>query len=263
MTFQPDTRVLGLFVKWIEQFDKQHARNWARLYKSDPQAAMCEATFWGLLSDCGVEVTPNADLRGVDRRPDFLCHKSGTKFYVEVTCIRVDKVERETALPHCPQEAVGAQSYGDLNRVIFWEAKNKTPQCANLDAPCILGIGTFHFQASCLCGKKYHLEELLTGKQAITYDMDMRKGEAVGDPYLSTSLRAAAFIRWDKGTALEYARCPVSALLIGGFGCKPPEVCGLLHPKPAREFDRALLANIDFGRLQYDSRCKQCSVTWC
>src|SRR5690606_18178231 len=141
------------------------ARNWALLFKTNPEAAMCEATFWGILTDCGVDISPNADLKSGRVAPDFRCRKNGFEFYLEVTCIQIETATAKTGMKHPFQK--GASMYSLLNGAICQECIQKTPQCASVDAPCILGIGTFHGAASALCVSKTPMEWLLTGEQSI------------------------------------------------------------------------------------------------
>ena len=220
---------------------------------------MCEASFWEVLQNCGVAVEPNRDLKHGQPSPDFLCHKNGEKFYVEVTCIHIDRVTKTTALSERPS---GAGSYGPLNAAIFDEVRQKTPQCANLDAPALVAVGTFHSQASCLCVQKHHVRMILTGDELITQRIDTRTGQAVGDTYLSTKLTSAAFLKPSAKSWLEEARLPVSGILVGGFGCKPLNIYGLLHPNPLRPFNRSLLDRIEFCRLQRDEAGERISVEW-
>lgn len=258
--FQPDTGVLREFIRWIEQFDKRHARAWALRYKADAEAATCEAMFWGVLTDCGVTVEPNADLTGGKRAPDFVCHKHGQKFYVEVTCIHIDTATEHTALEHMPK--TGGGFYSPLNDAIFKEVVSKTPQCANLDAPCVLAIGTFHHCASASCVCKIFTEWLLTGVSQIGFHFDPRLGQVVGEPFELTHLKSATFVRPSNLVGVEPARQPVSALLIAGFGCKPPPILGALHPNPAREFAPQLLDRIAFCWLKTDVLAATMTTEW-
>jgi len=262
--FRPNQRVLNAFVPWIEQnvFDRQHARNWARLYRADPEAAMCEATVWAVLNDCNVTVAPNADLTGRKAAPDFLCHKDGSKFYVEATCIRSDTATRGTALASIPCPGSSAGWYRPLNDAIFQECVNKTGQCANLDAPCVLAVGTFHHQASVLGVQKTFIEWLLTGETRIAWDFDPERGECVGEPYQITDFRSAAFTRRSKLEGIEHARHPISALLVGGFGCQPVRVYGVVHPNPVREFDPIHLHRIPFCLQRIDVQTATVSTEW-
>jgi len=262
MEFRPDKELHDRFLTWIESFGSQPARNWPLLYKDSPEAAMCEATFWELMTNCGVDIAPQWDSLGMQTGPDFVCTKDGQKFYLEVTCLLKDRVTKETGLADVPDKEIGVQGFGDLNNAFFNEMKNKTPQCAHLDAPCILGLGTFHVQASSLCCQRQTLESLLTGKQLISQKVDTRTGSPVGDVYMSTQLESAAFIRPGGDAVVEYARSPISAILIGGFGITPPSIHGLIHPKPARQFDRALLSRIEFCRLKPDSPPGKLAVEW-
>lgn len=262
--FEPNHRVLDAFVRWLEQgrFDQQHARNWAKLYHADPEAAMCEATFWAVLSDCGVDVEPNADLIGAKQAPDFRCHRNGRAFYVEVTCIRVETATRESGLKSEPQPGEGASPYRHLNDLIFQECVNKTRQCSNLDAPCVLAVGTFHHRGSILGIRKTFMEWLLTGEASIGWEFDPHLGMCVGEPYQVTSFRSAAFTRLSPIAGIESRRQPISALLVGGFGCDPPQVLGLLHPNPVREFPAALLDRIPFCIQRIDLRAARVSSEW-
>jgi len=174
MVFRPDTELIKKFVNWIERFDVRHARNWARLYCAEPEAAMCEATYWGLLTDCGVEVIPNTDLTGDAKGPDFACCKDGHHFFVEVTCIRIATAIDKTSLGHPTSSK--SQHYSNLNNSIFWECQNKTPQCGRANDPCLVAVGTFHFPASALCVTKHHLEDLLTGEPLLALDVDVSRG---------------------------------------------------------------------------------------
>lgn len=262
--FQPNHRVLSAFIKWIEQntFDPQHAKNWARLYRADPQAAMCEATFWAVFKDCGVTVEPNADLTGAKQTPDFRCSKDSSMFYAEITCIRVDTATRKTALESEPRPGEGAKNYRHLNDAIFQECVNKTTQCANLDAPCVLAVGTFHHRASVLGVRRTFMEWLLTGEASIGWDFDPKLGQCVGESYQVTSFRSATFTRMTRLQSVEHVRQPISALLVGGFGCNPPQLFGLLHPNPVREFDPQLLARVPFCRQRIDVQAGRVSTEW-
>jgi hypothetical protein len=260
MEFEPDTRLIKKFVKWIERFDRRHARNWAKLYHVEPEAAMCEATYWGLLTDCGVEVEPNANLAFSMKAPDYVCQKDGHTFYVEVTCIKIDTATNKTSLSHVTPSSF--QHYARLNDAIFSECRQKTPQCSSVSAPCLVAVGTFHHTASTICVAKHHLEDLLTGEPLLAWNFDGSRGEAVGDPYVVTHLRSAAFLMPSEGKA-ALARSPISGVLVGGFGCRPPDVYGLLHPNPGHAFDRALLDRIEFCRLSDGYETGDLSVEWC
>ena len=258
--FRPNTEVCDLYLKWSEQFDVRHAKMWAHRYESDPEAAMCEATYWKVLQGCGVDVQPAEDFASNQPSPDFRCETDDEVFYVEVTCLHMDTVAKETSLSHGPTDGGGA--YGSLNSAIFDKVKQKTPQCADLDAPALVAVGTFHFQASCLCIRKHFVEMLLTGDTMISFTIDTRTGSGAGDSFLSTDLKSATFIRPNQVSGIEEARLPVSGVLIGGFGCETPIIYGLLHPDAKRPFNRELLDTIEFCQLIRDDANETLSVEW-
>jgi hypothetical protein len=266
--FQPDERVIDKFIRWIEQpqFDQQHAKNWAREYKNDPEAAMCEATFWAALTDCGVDVRPNRDLEGSSnggrKSPDFLCQKMGVPFYVEVTCLREEVATRKTSLQPGFDGKPGAFNYELLTQAIFDKCKSKTLQCSNLDAPCILAIGTFHYRASILAVRDDSIEEILTGETGIGFDFDSEAGRSTGPPYQVTSFRWSPFTRKSNIVGAEHTRQPISAILVGGFGCSPPHVLGALHPNPILEFDPRILDQIAFCRQRIDWESGRVGTEW-
>ena len=253
-------RVLDEFSDWLKQFDAQHARNWERLRRCDYEAAKCEAMFWGILSACGVTVEPNVDLTGSTRTPDFVCRKNGNKFYVEVTCILSDTATERTKLP--PESTRGARDYQNLNDAIFAEVKAKTPQCSNLDASCVLAVGTFHYHASVSCIRKTFVEWLLTGETNISWYFDPRRGQAVGEPFESTNFKSAAFLKPSPLIGVEPARKPISALVVAGFGCTPPHVLGVIHPHPVREFDPVQLDLIPFCWVKHDVENAVITTEW-
>lgn len=262
MTFTPDQQLIQEHCHWLSAFDAQHLRNWQKLLNADAEAAMCEAAVRGLLEENGNQVEPNEDLTGSNQSPDFRCTQAGKTFFVEVTCLSIDKVTEVTALPHLPPKESRASHFGLLNDAFFNACRQKTPQCARLGHPALVAVGTFHFQASCLCFLQGHLEQLLTGQELITFNIDTRTGGAVGEGYLSTQLRSATFLRPDPNAGMDHARNPVSGMLLCGFGCNSPNVHGVLHPDPVNVFDRSLLPHIEFCRLKPAYGEGQLSTEW-
>lgn len=74
----------------------------------------------------------------------------------------------------------------------------------------------------------------------------------MGDSFNATHLRYAAFLR--PAAPLEFARLPISGMLIGGFGLVDDgKAFGLLHPSPLYPFDRRVLPQIEFAEISYDA----------
>jgi hypothetical protein len=259
MAFQPDARLIRLFIDWIERFDVQHAIDWARRFKADTEAAMCEAAVWGLLTDCGVEVQPNTDLTGNTRCPDFVCRKDGEQFCVEVTCIHIETASEKTGLPHPPVR--GARFCRNLNSLIFSKCQEKAAQCGPSQGPCLAAVGTFHQWASVSCVAEAQVSQLLTGEAMLGFDVDTNRGVVVGDPYEITHLRAAAFVKPGEREILQ-ARTSLSGILLCGFGVSPPRILGALHPQPLHPFRRELLDRIPFCRLAEGYQSGTLSTEW-
>lgn len=262
MHFTPDLNLVEEHRRWLNGFDDQYRRNWEKLLNADPEAAACEAEVRRVLEGQGNAVEPNEILDGSGQAPDFRCTQRGQMFYVEVTSISIEKATEFTELPHMPEGNGGASNYGQLNGAIFNAAKQKTPQCSQLQHPALVAVGTFHFQASCICFHRGHLQMLLTGQELITSKLDTRTGKPVGGLYLSTQLRSAAFLRPDSGIGMDHARNPISGILLCGLGCNPPEIRGVLHPSPVHHFDRTLLPSIEFCRLRTGYETGALSTEW-
>jgi hypothetical protein len=258
LDFVPNHKVLDHFVTWIEQadFDPKYAKKWGQRYLADPQAAMCEASFWAILTDSGVTVRPNPK----DAGPDFVCCKNGVTFYVEATCIKIDRASRQTGMVFTPGEACISRHTQSLNLAILQECKDKTPQCAGLDAPCVLAIGTFHREASALVVRKLHMEWLLLDP-AIGFDFDPKIGQLVGESYPVTDLRNSLFTKLTEAGP-EHLRHPISSLLVAGLGCGDPRIFGIENPQPIHAFDPTLLDRIAFCSQEIDFRSGTISARW-
>lgn len=245
--------------KWISFFSKQRLNRWENLLKANPEAAICEAAIRELLSGCGVNIKPHEDVSSGG--PDFLCVKNNNRFYVEVTCITKEKVTRVTTLNDSPK---GDTYYRLLTKAFWGELCNKVPQCSNLDASCIVAISTLHYQVGARCFGKHAADDLLTGTSRISMKFDHEQATGMGDIYESTDLRDSAFIRFDKTLTgqIEFARNPISAVLLCPFGCLPTKVIGVLHPNPNYKFDRSLLPNIKFRRLAKGYETNLLQVEW-
>lgn len=236
--------------KWLGAANAELLRGWEQRRRDDPESAVAEACSRGLLAEHVDEVRPyECPSHG---GPDFVCIQGTSHFYAEVTSLALETVRDETKLT--PSVSPGASFYRPLTRKLFGKCKKKTRQCSDLDAPSLLVIGTLHFQAGCLCFAQRRLEEVLRGKQTISFDVNHRQGQTVGQPWTVTELAQAAFVapRSDRPKPYKSVRRSVSAMLLCGFDSQPPVVNGLLHPDATRPFDRKLLADIRFGRLLED-----------
>ena len=247
--------------EWLNGFEAERLREWKNLFKANLEAALCEAATRKLLFDHGCDVEPFED--SASGGVDFKCSKNGNTFYVEATCITKTVASEKSGLTHLPQSNK-ATHYEFLTRTIWQELSNKTSQCSGLDAPCIVVIGTFHFQVGGRCFRGLAAEDLLTGKTYITQRIDTKVGKTVGEPYQSSKLESAAFIRPDKNypNFFEHARCPISAVLLSSFGTDPIKTTGILHPYPNNPFNRDLLSDINFCKLADSYKNGSLEVEW-
>jgi hypothetical protein len=244
---------------WLSSFHPQYLRNWEKVLNAEYEAGLCEAAVRRLLQNHSISVEPNEDLTGSQQQPDFRCTSPDGKFFVEVACLLIDNVTKETGLPH-PQET-GPRCYGGLNDLIFKTCKGKTPQCSGMTEPTLVAIGTFHVHAAHACFNKRFANMLLTGETSITFWVDTRIGEAVGDTFQSTQLYSAAFLR-PENKQIADARHPISGILLCRVCSEPPTALGVLHPDAVRPFNRQLLPGIDFGEVQINRTTGHLGTTW-
>jgi len=236
---------------WLRQFEDARAKKWENRLRAEDhtEAAICEAAVWLVLRKEGCEVDPAESLSAGG--PDFMCRKGRIESYVEAACITKPKATDETGLSDFPQSRVEAGFYTLMTKGFFQKVTGKTRQCSSLGAPAIVAIATLHFNASARCFRRNAVAQLLTGKTCVTIPIGLDGGTIARQIHESTRLELAAFLRpsSDPLEAMEHARSPVSALLLCGLGCNPPNVVGVLHPNPNHPLDRLLLPNIPFVRL--------------
>jgi len=258
--------------RWLSTFDSHYLGNWEKVLAADEESALAEAGVRRLLQGYGARVEPNEDLTGgetgPEQRPDFHCETNGSGFDVEVTHISIEKVTKVTGLAEDPTTRFGL--YSLLNDAIFMACKGKAEQCSHARHPTLLVVATFHSQAPAHCLGKPQIGMLLTGETKLTWDMDMRTVQKVGEVYQTTDLRSAAFLRPDTSQEVGFARSSISALVLCGLrplwrdrhGVWGPLVIGVLHPNPARPFDPAVLPQVEFGQVAIDRASRQLHVEW-
>lgn len=245
---------------WLSTFDRQYLRNWEKVRNGNYEAALCEAAGRRMLQSHDVTVEPNEDLSGFERRADFRCSRNKRSFLVELTCIPIAKAVEETGLPHPFQP--GFRAYRHLNDAIFMKCWDKnSSQCSGTDLPTLLAVGTFHFDASVLCMSRKFANMLLTGETSLSWNVNMRTGEGVGDIFQTTELHSASFLKPGM-RSIRKARASLSGLLLCGFGCIPPKVIGVLHPLADRPFDRQLLPDIPFGEVRINQDTGRLCTAW-
>ena len=156
-SFEGDCNLVREHRTWLDRFHRQFGQNWENLYQSELEAAMCEAAVRRLLEQNGNNVEPNETLDGKVRSPDFRCTQAGKSFFVEVTCISIEKATKLTGSSYLPPPEFFFSGVGRVTDGIFRAAIYKTPQCSDLGQPALMAVGTFHWQASHLCFERKHL----------------------------------------------------------------------------------------------------------
>ena len=223
---------------------------------------MMEAKVRHLLHENGITVRPAVKKEPNDRCPDFFCTRNEYRFYVEVTCLSLQKVTRVTGLPHFDQAHVRARSYSNLNKSIWSECVNKVVQCANQPYPVLIAVGTHHVNATPLCFSRPKMNMLLTGTTKITSLFYPDEGSCSSEFFLSTDLKSAVFLKPDVQHSTTYARSPISGILTCGMGSLSPIVHCLLNPNPVHAFDESVLPDVPVGKILIDQESGSLSTVW-
>jgi hypothetical protein len=246
--------------KWLLGFDQQYLRNWEKLLNSNEEAALAEGGVRRRLQGYGITVEPNEDLTGTKRSPDFRCLAGDYRFYVEVTNIAIDTATNTTGIADKADHEV--RSFRSLNHAIFRKCVDKAAQCADLNAPLLVVVTTFHgFVAMANFNRQLpFMSWLLTGETKMSRLIDIRTGEQVGDTCSITSLQHIPFLDPKKDNWL--ARRSISGLLVCAPAMNDLLVLGILHPKPVRPFDATILPQIEFGQVVIDQVSGQLRVDW-
>jgi hypothetical protein len=247
--------------QWLSRFDEQHLVDWNNLLNNNSEAALCEAATRRLLEREGIVVEPYKRHEGNSRRPDFHCHSGEATFYVEVTCVQITTAESRSSISADPIGHSPFNVFGMIDAVVD-KLSGKTTQCADLDAPALVVVGTFHTVAAMVGFKKPLVSCILTGKTNVAWDIDIDSGQHVAETHEVAEPNSSAFLRRDKTDGIGFARSPISGVLACGFGSKPGKCLGVLHPNPARPFHPALLPNIDFGEVDIDESMGRLCVHW-
>jgi hypothetical protein len=151
-----------------------------------------------------------------------------------------------------------------ITKVFFEECRNKVTQCSGMDAPVVLGIGTFHRIAAWESTEIDYIDELLTGSLGFQLPLHPESGRPMGEPLSLASLDHSVSLRKTKDKRdIEGARKSIAAVVIAYPNRSVfDEVIGVLHPEAERPFDNALLPNVRFRKLNVNTVEGWCQPTW-
>lgn len=245
--------------QWLMGFEPLYRVQWDKMLANDDEAAMCEAGVRRKIQELGLSIRPNENLSDGSGGPDFHCSDGVNNFYVEATCISVETAERKSEIKDEPTSGVASFKIMGMVEAVFSKCGDKAPQCANLDSPALVAVGTFHLAAAIWGFNKILVGMMLTGKTSLAWNITA-SGEQAGDAYQITSFEKAAFLRRDDIEEVDFKRSSISGLLMIEIGTG---LClGVLHPNPVRPFDPTVLPAVEFGQVQLDKSMRQLHVHW-
>ena len=254
--FQAHADAISSHRTWLAQFEHWRRTSWEQLLDNEPEAAICEAETRKFLSEQGIKVEPfEEQTRG---GPDFACASSDDEalFYVEVTCLNAEAISKKTGL-YAQPASVRKGRYCLLTQQIFNKCTDKVRQLANLDRPALLATATLNWEASSIICSFSQIRDVFFGETKTVRIESSAEGELRGS--LLTQCRNSAFVT----PQTETPRKPISGLLLCGFARQTPRVVGLIHPCPARPFDRSALPQVPFHRLLIKEGGAQLEVECC
>ena len=245
---------------WLSKFAAPYGSKWEKSFRADRQSAMNEASVRRLLQSQRIFVEPYEGLTNERRSPDFRCVAASGHFYVEAACVLESTATRRTKID---QRESGFRPFDTrgMNKKIVSICNKKARQCANLDAPALVAIGTFHFSAGVITLEKPLLNSLLVPTK-IGWTIDPRTGCQVGDSYLTTDLEGTPFDQRISAGHVNAIRKPISGLLLCNVSTSPIQCRGILNPNAVRAFDPTMLPRIEFGSREFDGRSKAFRIAW-
>jgi hypothetical protein len=278
MPFTADSILTDEHRSWLDRFSSHHREAWDTLLNQDPEAAMCEAGFRRLLEQNGSSVEPNERIGDRGRKPDFRCVSKSQQFYFETTCVRIETVVRRYNLP--PDEVTGPEMRivrptpegppikvfreQPITRLFFEECVGKADQCSGMDAPTVLGIGTFHRPAAWVSLETDYVDELLVGSPQFRVPLNPQTGGIAGPAVTLASLNHSFALRYGKSVQeVEHARRSISALVLAYPNRTVfDRVIGVIHPDAVRPFDWNLLPQVNFRTLVVNAAEGWCHAVW-
>ncbi len=195
-----------------------HQRNFKNLLDNDPEAAKGEAVLRYFLASQQLDPEPGeTEERG---GLDFRCQPKnavnqpikGEEFWVEVTSLRPDVVERHSGWPNTIEEGAGA--FAIITEQLRRKTGSKIEQIRKHDQNCLLAITSTHVGSSALLSR--------VGTQ-----MFLSAGEEF-------------FQDWRE----------ISAILLVSVSCDCCQILGVLNPEADYPFNIGYLGDVPFLRAK-------------
>ncbi len=265
-TFHIDQQPIAEHRTWLDQFAAKHRRSWEKDLSNDPEAACCEAGFRRLLQANGSSVTPNERTNSKGGTPDFRCESADGPFYFEATCLQIKTIVDKYALSPDIGDLPKMEAFGekDVIPLFFEKCRRKADQCAGMDAPSVLGIGTFHRTAGWFSLEVDRVDELLAGTQEFRIFFDSTRNGIAGGPAPLTSLNESFALRYGASTEdVQRARRSISAVVLA-YPDRAifDRVIGVVHPDASRPFNPKLIPKVAFRRLVINDSQGWCEPRW-
>lgn len=188
--------------------------------------------------------------------PDFVCRAASERtLFVEVTAL--DGTTTGERSGWSAQEPFDGRWFSDISDKLDATVGRKAPQMSGRGAPRVLVICLRHVSAGCLLSSHVAAEYLMTSPPHFSVPLS----EGTGEMRVETDLRNSAFlVRRMEGVALK--RKSISALLLASIWDDKLELVGMLHPKPAVEFDWSIMPEVPFLRLEWPVRNDALRTEW-
>ena len=213
-----------------------------RLRRSDPEAAAGEATLFSLLKTYFRASPEPADEPGTGG-VDFICHRNGDEFVVEVTSLNPDTVHARSGISPTVDESSGG-AFQMVTTSLFNKACGKADQLSGYSCARVLAITSTHFASSFLLDTQ-GAEWLLTSEPRI----QIPAGGPGRPVTMTTDLQNSIFFGPNAERHIVARRKSISAILLIGIFADQSNVVGILHPEPAQPLNIGHFREVPFVRL--------------
>lgn len=208
-------------------------------------STLSEAVVFSILKNHGYTVEILEDIS--EGGADFRCSNGTINFVVEATHITIPAVERQSGVPHLPQNGQ-VFSFAFITRKIISVAKKKAKQLAKYDSPRLLFICSLANQAYFLFDE-FAAEDAMCGP--INRLIALTNNCLFDNQLIENQNDECLFIKLNRGmNKIDIERVSISAVILCAISNKDSSLIGMLHPAPIKEFSINPFMSIPFIKIK-------------
>lgn len=188
---------------------------------------------------------------------DFECSFGGRTFAVETTALLAETVAERSGVPLQIREGGGGYAGAAIVPLIRSRVSDKTRHAWSYDGPCVLVVSSTHHAATALFAVA--AAPLLLGDVQISFDLHAEG--AVSQPYLTTQLANAAYLR-ERDGEIQAFRKRYAYLLLMAVHDEGAHIRGIANPAPAHSLSAEAFHKVPLLTLQWPPQGDTLRTKW-